>query len=97
MSKLAKTTFFVTTTITFITISAVHYIQQIEKDRMYEGVLRDEARQAVRKQHEKELVTQEQKTIYKKNKTVTINMGPTNDDKKFISDLPADLFDYISR
>ncbi|KTW32184.1 uncharacterized protein T551_00866 [Pneumocystis jirovecii RU7] len=82
MSKLAKMIFFATTTATLITIGTVHYIQQVEKDRMYAGVLRDEARQAVRKQREKERVIQEQQVLHEKNQSVTISLEPENSNER---------------
>ncbi|KAG4305211.1 hypothetical protein PORY_001381 [Pneumocystis oryctolagi] len=81
MSKLSKITFFATTTVTFIIIGAVHYIQHMEKNALYEGVLRDEARQMIRKQSEKKLTIQRPQTIYEKNQSIIANLKSVDSDK----------------
>ncbi|KAG4302024.1 hypothetical protein PCANB_001906 [Pneumocystis canis] len=82
MSKLAKITFFLTTTITFITIGTVHYIQKIEKEKMHLGVIRDETRQAIRKQREKELSYQQEPPIfYEKKQPIISDLNSMNNNK----------------
>ncbi|QSL65749.1 hypothetical protein MERGE_000027 [Pneumocystis wakefieldiae] len=54
MSKAAKLTFCITAILTLGTVAGVHYIQYQEKERLYAGVLRDEARKAIRKEDQKE-------------------------------------------
>ncbi|EMR09920.1 hypothetical protein PNEG_01679 [Pneumocystis murina B123] len=67
MSKAAKITFFTTATLALGTVGGVHYIQNQEKEKLYAGVLRDEAREAIRKEHQEKQINKEKpETSYKK-------------------------------
>ncbi|KTW25999.1 hypothetical protein T552_03271 [Pneumocystis carinii B80] len=74
MSKAAKITFFTTATLTLCIVGGVHYIQNQEKEKLYAGVLRDEAREAIRKERQEERINNEKpETKYKKNESSRVS------------------------
>lgn len=73
MSHTAKATLAVAVTFCSVTIFTVHYMQRQERETMYQGVLRDDARRLEKHRHREEALQESlrKRELYERLQTVS--------------------------